>query len=73
MSHFNQAGQLLILSFFDRISQTFKRDKWSPIVRQIRSLWYECAQRTGNVETAAQILLEMMSPCTCKKKITRLL
>jgi hypothetical protein len=48
--------------FFDRISDTFKEDKWSPIVRQIRTLWYQCAQHTGNVEAAAKLLLEMMSP-----------
>lgn len=35
---------------------------WSPIVRQIRGLWYKCAQSSGNVETAAKLLLEMMSP-----------
>jgi hypothetical protein len=48
--------------FFERISPTFKKDKWSPIVRQIRSLWYECAQVTGSVETAARLLMEMMCP-----------
>jgi hypothetical protein len=31
-------------------------------VRQIRGLWYKCAQSSGNVETAAKLLLEMMSP-----------
>jgi hypothetical protein len=48
--------------FFERISATFKKDKWSPIVRQIRTLWYECAQVTGNVEMAARLLVEMMCP-----------
>ncbi|OCF54163.1 hypothetical protein L486_08360 [Kwoniella mangroviensis CBS 10435] len=52
----------LALRFFDRISQGFKRERWSPIVRQIRKLWYECAQQTGNVESAARLLVEMMSP-----------
>ncbi|WVR05238.1 hypothetical protein IAU60_002250 [Kwoniella sp. DSM 27419] len=52
----------LALRFFDRISLGFKRERWSQIVRQIRKLWYECAQRTGNVETAARLLVEMMCP-----------
>ncbi|WWC90065.1 uncharacterized protein L201_004998 [Kwoniella dendrophila CBS 6074] len=52
----------MALRFFDRISQGFKRERWSPIVRQIRKLWYQCAQQTGNVETAARLLVEMMSP-----------
>ncbi|ORY33796.1 Foie gras liver health family 1-domain-containing protein [Naematelia encephala] len=52
----------LAMRFFGRISSSFKHDRWTPIVRQIRGLWYECAQRTGNVESAARLLLEMMSP-----------
>ncbi|WVQ98716.1 hypothetical protein IAU59_005847 [Kwoniella sp. CBS 9459] len=52
----------MALRFFDRISQGFRRERWSPIVRQIRELWYECAQQTGSVETAARLLLEMMCP-----------
>ncbi|OCF45455.1 hypothetical protein I317_00702 [Kwoniella heveanensis CBS 569] len=52
----------MALRFFDRISQGFRRERWSPIVRQIRELWYECAQQTGSVETAARLLVEMMCP-----------
>ncbi|WVW83128.1 hypothetical protein I302_105146 [Kwoniella bestiolae CBS 10118] len=52
----------MALRFFDRISQGFKREGWSPIVIQIRKLWYECAQQTGNVESAARLLVDMMSP-----------
>jgi hypothetical protein len=48
--------------FFERISPSFKKDKWAPVVREIRTLWYECAQRTGNVEDAARLLVEMMCP-----------
>ncbi|KAL7423964.1 hypothetical protein Q5752_001549 [Cryptotrichosporon argae] len=62
-----QAGQYeLAMRFFERISQTFKRDKWAPIVREIRSMWYDCAQRTGSVETAARLLVEMMAPLTAR-------
>ena len=61
-------GRLLLTRadcrFFERISTTFKKDKWSPIVRQIRSLWYHCAQVTGNVEMAARLLVEMMCPAS---------
>ncbi|WWC69487.1 uncharacterized protein I206_103428 [Kwoniella pini CBS 10737] len=52
----------MAIRFFDRISHGFKRERWSPIVKQIRRLWYECAQQTGNVESAARLLVEMMSP-----------
>ncbi|WWD15882.1 hypothetical protein CI109_100306 [Kwoniella shandongensis] len=58
-----QAGQYdMAMRFFDRISQSFKREQWTPIVRQIRKLWYECAQRTGSVESAARLSIEMMCP-----------
>jgi hypothetical protein len=49
-------------SFFDRVSQSFKREQWPPIVREIRTLWYECTQRTGSVESAVRLLVEMMCP-----------
>jgi len=32
------------------------------VVKQIRAMWYECAQHTGAVEVAAKLLLEMMGP-----------
>lgn len=32
------------------------------MVRQLRAIEYECAQATGNVETAARLLIEMMAP-----------
>lgn len=58
-------------SFFERISQTFERERWTPIVRQIRKLWYECTQRTGHVDSAARLLVEMMCPgefwCAARK------
>lgn len=58
-----ESGQYdLAIRFFERIADTFKRNRWSPIVRQIRSLWYECAQKTGQVESAVTLLIEMMCP-----------
>lgn len=50
----------MAMRFFDRIAKTYQREKWDPIVANIRTLWYECAQRTGAVEVAARLLLEMM-------------
>ncbi|KAK4688106.1 trafficking protein particle complex subunit 11, partial [Tremellales sp. Uapishka_1] len=57
-----QSGQYdMAMRFFDRISSSFKRERWQPIVKQIRALWYECAQKTGDMEIAARLLVEMMS------------
>ncbi len=48
--------------FFERISKNYKREHWDPITWSIRDTWYKCAQRTGSVETAVRLLLQMMSP-----------
>jgi hypothetical protein len=58
---YSSSGQWeMAMRFFDRIAKTYQRERWDPIVANIRSLWYECAQRTGAVEVAARLLLETM-------------
>ncbi|EIW69677.1 hypothetical protein TREMEDRAFT_44157 [Tremella mesenterica DSM 1558] len=58
-----QAGQYeMVMSHFDKLAEEFRRDGWPIVVRQIRELWYEAAQRTGNVEVAARLLWEMLAP-----------
>ena len=47
--------------FFERMMKSFKREQWGPIVWEIDNLWYDCAQRTGEVETAARLLFDLMS------------
>lgn len=41
----------------------YEEERWNPIVWATRTLWYECAQRTGTSDDAAKLLLEMMAPC----------
>jgi hypothetical protein len=48
--------------FFERISKNYQRECWDPIIWSVRDTWYDCAQRTGSVETAVRLLLQMMSP-----------
>jgi hypothetical protein len=40
----------------------YANDGWDILVRSIRGLWYEAAQKTGSVESAAKLLLDMMAP-----------
>ncbi|ORX39862.1 Foie gras liver health family 1-domain-containing protein [Kockovaella imperatae] len=55
-----RAGQYdSAMKYFDELSL---QDQWEPIVKQTRALWYESAQRTGNVEAAARLLIEMICP-----------
>ena len=58
----SRSGTDQAVSFFERISPNFKLEKWDPVVKQIRELWYEAAQRTGDVESAATMLIEKMCP-----------
>lgn len=44
--------------FFERMSRSFKRERWVPILDEVQTLWLECAQRSGDVETAVRLLLE---------------
>ena len=52
------------MRYFETLAQSFTSDRYDPLVREIRNVWYQCAQQTGDVEIAAKLLLEMMSPCS---------
>ncbi|KAJ9095965.1 hypothetical protein QFC21_005327 [Naganishia friedmannii] len=52
----------LAMTFLRKIAHVYEEERWNPIVWSIRSLWYNCAQRTGSVDDAARLLLEMMAP-----------
>lgn len=56
-------AQRLFSRFLRKIAHVYEEERWNPIVWSIRSLWYECAQRTGTADDAARLLLEMMAPC----------
>ncbi|KAJ9121480.1 hypothetical protein QFC22_002096 [Naganishia vaughanmartiniae] len=59
----NAGGQYdLAMTFLRKIAHVYEEERWNPIVWSIRSLWYDCAQRTGTVDDAARLLLEMMAP-----------
>lgn len=46
--------------FFERIAKTYRREQWDVVLRPLLSIWYSCAQQTGNVELSVQLLLEML-------------
>ena len=48
--------------YCQRILRPYSNERWGAVVWSIRELWYQAAQRTGSVETAARLLLEMMAP-----------
>jgi hypothetical protein len=59
---YHSGGQYdMALRFFDRISKTYRRERWDPISSRIRELWLDCAKREGKHEDVVRILLEMIA------------
>jgi hypothetical protein len=46
--------------FFERIAKTYRKEQWDVVLRPLLSIWYSCAQQTGNMELSVQLLLEML-------------
>ena len=46
--------------FFERIAKTYRKERWDVVLRPLLTIWYSCAQQTGNVELSVQLLLEML-------------
>lgn len=44
------------------LAERFEQSAWRPIQAQLRTVWYECAQATGDVETAVRLLADMIAP-----------
>lgn len=74
---YNFSGQhVMAIRFFDRISHSFKNEKWTELVQGIRKMWYESAKAAGSVDGVGKLLLEMMcagkcedGPCNRVKKL----
>lgn len=48
------------IRFFERIAKTYRREKWKHMLRPLLSTWYACAQKLGDVELMATLLVEMI-------------
>lgn len=46
--------------FFERIAKTYRKEKWKHMLRPLLSTWYACAQKLGDVELMATLLVEMI-------------
>ncbi|TXT06086.1 hypothetical protein VHUM_03559 [Vanrija humicola] len=55
-----QAGEHeLAMRYLNIISDKFAQEGWKPVLGEIRPIWYECAKQTGDVETAAKLLVDI--------------
>ncbi|KAI0034857.1 Gryzun, putative trafficking through golgi-domain-containing protein, partial [Vararia minispora EC-137] len=51
----------MAVRFFERISKTYRREKWGVMLRPLLSTWYACAQQLGDVELSVRLLIEMLA------------
>ncbi|KDR75635.1 hypothetical protein GALMADRAFT_268205 [Galerina marginata CBS 339.88] len=50
----------MAVRFFERIAKTYRRERWSSMLRPLLSTWYACAQQLGDVELSIKLLVEML-------------
>lgn len=48
------------IRFFERIAKTYRKEKWKHMLRPLLSTWYACAQKLGDAELMATLLVEMI-------------
>ncbi|KZP28516.1 hypothetical protein FIBSPDRAFT_917686 [Athelia psychrophila] len=51
----------MAVKFFERIAKTYRREKWSWMLRPLLVSWYACAKEIDAVDLSAKLLLEMIS------------
>jgi hypothetical protein len=51
---------MVVCRFFERIAKTYRREKWKHMLRPLLLTWYACAQKLGDVELMATLLVEMI-------------
>lgn len=51
----------ILARFFERIAKTYRREKWSWMLRPLLVSWYACAKEIDAVDLSAKLLLEMIS------------
>ncbi|KAG8221229.1 glutathione transferase omega-1 [Butyriboletus roseoflavus] len=58
---YHQSGKFeLAIRFFERIAKTYRREKWSAMLRPLFPTWYACVKRLGDVELTVKLLVEMI-------------
>nr|GAT57844.1 glutathione transferase omega-1 [Mycena chlorophos] len=50
----------MAVRFFERIAKSYRRERWSPLLRPLLATWYACAQQMGDVELSIRLLVEML-------------
>jgi len=48
------------VKFYERIAKIYKREHWDTLLRPVLSEWYTSCRQTGDIDTAAKLLVEML-------------
>lgn len=59
-SFFSWNYKLMNNRFFERITKTYRREKWNAMLRPLFPTWYACAKKLGDVELTVRLLVEMI-------------
>ncbi|KAH7910026.1 Gryzun, putative trafficking through golgi-domain-containing protein [Hygrophoropsis aurantiaca] len=58
---YHESGKFdMAVRFFERIAKTYRREKWSAMLRPLLATWYSCAQKLGDVDSTVRLLVEMI-------------
>lgn len=61
-----QSGKVdTAVRFFERIAETYRKEKWGSMLRPLLGMWYKCAQELDDRERCAKLLVEMMGYGEC--------
>ena len=62
----------LAVKFFERITKTYRRERWKSLLGPVLRMWCESARRLGAVESCLVLMIEMLglSKCTCTSGLT---
>ncbi|KAL5532043.1 hypothetical protein ACEPAF_5607 [Sanghuangporus sanghuang] len=60
-TYFDSGKYEMSVRFFERITHTYGREKWSVLLSPLLSTWYACSQQLGDVEMSVRLLVEVIA------------
>ncbi|KAI6029321.1 Gryzun, putative trafficking through golgi-domain-containing protein [Pisolithus microcarpus] len=79
LTYYHSGKFEMAVRFFERIAKTYRREKWSTLLRPLYTTWYACTQKLGDVELSVKLLVEMIAcgdvnePGSCQEDLSAIL
>ncbi|KAI6095077.1 Foie gras liver health family 1-domain-containing protein [Pisolithus sp. B1] len=61
LTYYDSGKFEMAVRFLERIAKTYRREKWSTLLRPLYTAWYACTQKLGDVELSVKLLVEMIA------------